>query len=364
MNDTRKARSELRRGQRRRLYTIIVTAVVVVAALVVAVVALTSRHGAPAPLEKQTLAESVTTSASAAPTSSASVEVPELIGQSVVAARTVLSAAGLEVDVQTQNASTSAAPGTVLWQDPQNGMLVAPGSLVVLRIAPARPAATTAATTVSAAKPGSRFVVCIDPGHQAHTNSTQEPYGPGSTKLVNAVNGGATGVTTHLPEYEVALEIAMNLKSRLEKQGVKVVMTRTTNDVNISNSRRAQIANDAHADLFVRVHCDSSNSGSVSGMSMQIPGVDKWTRPIAARSNAAGTDVLNAAVASTGAKYRGLFKRTDLTGFNFAKVPAILIECGFMSNPVEDRLLSSPGYQDKIAGGMTTGIMRYLKGSK
>jgi N-acetylmuramoyl-L-alanine amidase len=61
-------------------------------------------------------------------------------------------------------------------------------------------------------------------------------------------------------------------------------------------------------------------------------------------------------VQTTGAASLGLVKRTDLTGFNWANVPAILVECGFMSNPAERRLLQSSSYEWKVAHGLTAGV--------
>ena len=153
----------------------------------------------------------------------------------------------------------------------------------------------------------------------------------------------------------------MNLKEALERRGVKVVMTRTTNDVNLSNSERARIANRAKADLFVRVHGDGSPDSSTAGITTLYPGKTKWTAATSEPSRRAAQLVHRAVVAQTGAADRGVVARTDLSGFNYAVVPSILIECGFLSNPVEDKLLSSPHYQDKLAEGMAKGIVRYLE---
>jgi N-acetylmuramoyl-L-alanine amidase len=66
-----------------------------------------------------------------------------------------------------------------------------------------------------------------------------------------------------------------------------------------------------------------------------------------------------AAVRATGAASLGLLKRTDLTGFNWANVPAILVECGFMSNPGERRLLQSSAYEWKVARGLAAGASAF-----
>jgi N-acetylmuramoyl-L-alanine amidase len=156
------------------------------------------------------------------------------------------------------------------------------------------------------------------------------------------------------------LQIALKLKQQLEARGVTVVMTRTSNDVNITNSARAKIANNAHANLFVRVHCDGSTTSSVKGISTLYPASNQWTKPIAARSKTAAGIVQASLIHATGATNRGAVQRSDLTGFNWATVPSVLVEAGFLSNRAEDALLVTSAYQDKIALGMTEGVMAYL----
>ncbi|TLM83736.1 MAG: N-acetylmuramoyl-L-alanine amidase, partial [Actinobacteria bacterium] len=91
---------------------------------------------------------------------------------------------------------------------------------------------------------------------------------------------------------------------------------------------------------------------------------NQWTKPYVAPSKRAAQLVQSALIANTGAVNRGIKPRTDMTGFNWATVPSIIVESGFLSNPVEDRLLSSPHYQDKLAQGMADGIVSYLKESR
>ena len=57
---------------------------------------------------------------------------------------------------------------------------------------------------------------------------------------------------------------------------------------------------------------------------------------------------------------RGVIERSDLTGFNWSKVPVVLIEMGFLSNPEEDSLLNDSSYQEKIAQGLCNGILEAL----
>lgn len=283
------------------------------------------------------------------------VQVPSVTGKPVEEAEIVLAAAGLAVE--RRETAQVVAPGTaiiVVSQTPAAGEVVDQGTSVVLRV-PAGSMATVASAP--------QFVVCIDPGHQAKSDLKPEPIGPGSSETKGRVLGGTTGTATKLPEYEVTLQIATNLQKRLEAAGVKVIMTRTTNDVSISNSERAIIANNAKADLFIRIHCDGSTDSAASGISTLYPGSTQWSSGIAAPSKSAANSVQSAVVAATGAVSRGAIARTDQTGFNWAKVPAVTVECGFMTNPVEDKLLASPHYQDKLAEGMTNGIMAFLRGN-
>ncbi len=299
-------------------------------------------------------------SASVAATSSpGAIEVPDVVGRPLAEAEVVLEAAGLTVKL-TEDPSVAAdavgAARIVHAQEPSAGTLL-PEGMGVMIVVPAEAGASVAV----AANPGvAGKVVCIDPGHQSRGDSSPEPIGPGATETKARVTGGTTGIETRIAEYEVVLQISMNLKAHLEAAGVTVVMTRMTNDVSISNSERAAIANDAGAALFVRVHADGSTDPSRAGISTLYPGENRWTTPIASPSSRAARLVQDAVVASTGAADLGIKPRTDLSGFNWATVPSVLVECGFMTNPVEDRLLSSPHYQDKLAEGMARGILTYL----
>ena len=221
----------------------------------------------------------------------------------------------------------------------------------------AKPVATAAPKTGALAGK----VIAIDPGHQARGDNTPEPIGPGSSQTKPKVAGGTSGVVTHIPEGQTVLEIGLKLRTALEAQGATVVMTRTSQNVNVSNSERAAIANNAHADLFIRLHCDGASSSSVHGISMLVPAKTQWTGPIVASSRSAGDALQAAVIAATGAKNNGVVARSDLSGFNYCKVPSILIEMGFMTNPTEDRELNSADYQARLVAGLTQGCVNWLK---
>lgn len=206
-------------------------------------------------------------------------------------------------------------------------------------------------------------LVCIDPGHQKKANCDKEPIAPASTVMKEKMSWGTMGVATGVPEYKLNLEVSMKLKNVLEKSGIKVLMTRESNDVNSGNIERAKMANDCNADLVVRIHADGMDNSKAKGVSVLYPG-DKYIKDavMLSRSKNAALSILKSIVSHTGAASRGVIKRDDMTGFNWSKVPVMLIEMGFMTNPEEDRLLNSSEYQDKIVQGIAEGINKYFEG--
>jgi len=138
-------------------------------------------------------------------------------------------------------------------------------------------------------------------------------------------------------------------------------MTRTTQDVDLSNIERARIANQADADLFVRIHADGSDNAGTAGIHVLYPkSIEGWTDDIATVSKKAASLAQRELIASTGAHDRGIDARGDMTGFNWSDVPVILPEIGFMTNAAEDRLLATSAYQDKIVQGLVRAILGFL----
>ena len=208
-----------------------------------------------------------------------------------------------------------------------------------------------------------KYVVCLDPGHQTKGNPALEEIAPNSDKKKAKVTTGTRGIVTKKYESELMLEIALKLKTSLESKGYKVIMTRTKNDVDISNKERAIFANDSKADVYIRLHADGSENKNAAGASVLTSSPkNKYTKKVQKESEEFSKILLEEYVKATGAKNRGLIYRDDLTGTNWATVPNTLIELGFMSNAEEDKELSEKDYQDKIVKGLVNGIERYLGG--
>jgi len=195
-------------------------------------------------------------------------------------------------------------------------------------------------------------LICIDPGHGTipAIGRQTEPIGPGSSQLKIKDGGGTAG------EAPVALAIALKTRALLKGDGYRVAMTRTGRTYAGGNIERARFCNVRHAALMIRIHADGSTDRSLHGVKTLVPALHRgWTDDIYASSVRAARMVQSAVVRQTRALDLGLLQRSDLTGFNWANVPAVLVECGFMTNPAEARLLRSNAYQLKIARGLTAG---------
>lgn len=205
--------------------------------------------------------------------------------------------------------------------------------------------------------------ICIDAGHQRYGNNALEAIGPGSSTRKPKVTSGTEGKYTHKAESEVNLETAKKLKNILISRGYKVVMVRESQDVNISNIQRAEIANKSNADLAIRIHCDGSGNSDLHGYFILTPSSsNRFLSSSIVNSSLRLTKCLLPAIQkATGANNRGISYRDDLTGTNWSKVPTVLVEMGEMSNKQEDYALSTPAYQEKMATGMANGIDDYFK---
>lgn len=205
-------------------------------------------------------------------------------------------------------------------------------------------------------------MIYLDPGHQRYADFSTEPIGPGSSTRKEKMTGGATGVATGVPEYKFNLTIAKKLRTALLKKGYAVVMSRTSHDVKLGNVARAKKGNKSGADICIRIHADSFSNSSAKGASILYASSSNpyYAGKYAKKSKKLATKLSNSYCKATGIYNRGIIVRNDLTGTNWSKMPTVLIECGFLSNPSEDRKLNNASFQKKMVKGMVNGIDAYF----
>ncbi|GHV55140.1 hypothetical protein FACS1894216_16730 [Synergistales bacterium] len=185
--------------------------------------------------------------------------------------------------------------------------------------------------------------------------------GPGAKAAKPKVSPGTAGVSTRVPEYKLTLAVSLKLRDELTARGYNVFMVRETDDVNISNKERAEMASGIGADVFVRIHADAHKNSSVNGILVLSPAENNPYIPeLYDSSYALSKYILDAMVAETGAKNRGVSEVDNMSGINWSTIPVTLAEMGLMTNPAEDRLMQTEAYQLKLAIGIANGIDNYF----
>ncbi|MBR3069259.1 MAG: RICIN domain-containing protein [Lachnospiraceae bacterium] len=219
-----------------------------------------------------------------------------------------------------------------------------------------------AAEDTPAPAPGRQYIVAIDPGHQRHGSSALEPNAPDSSVMKARVTSGTEGLWSGLEEYDLNLRVGLKLRAELEARGYSVYMVRTTHDVDLSNAERAQMAAAAHADIFIRIHANSSDSPSVRGvMAYQPSSANRYlSSSVIANSQRLSELLVAHECAATGFLSRGILDGDDMTGINWASMPVSIIEMGFMSNREDDLYMASEAGQSAIARGLANGVDAYF----
>jgi N-acetylmuramoyl-L-alanine amidase len=174
---------------------------------------------------------------------------------------------------------------------------------------------------------GSPITVVIDAGHGGHDR------------------GGIPG--QRVSEKEMTLDVSRRLRSVLAASGYRVVMTRDS-DVFVPLGTRCAIANSYRNAIFVSVHFNSAKRRGASGIETYFYGRDSLSLASAIHYYVAG----GAPSENRGVRRRGYFvlRRTN--------IPAVLVECGFLTNPTEAAYAQNASYRQKLAEAIAAGVRR------
>ncbi|MGW0750568.1 N-acetylmuramoyl-L-alanine amidase [Streptomyces sp. NPDC002587] len=242
---------------------------------------------------------------------------------------------------------------------------------------PATPSATPSAAPAAAPAKGplTGRTVVIDPGHNTgnfkHTDEIDQQVDIGTGRK----ECDTTGTTTNsgYMEAEFTLDVSLRLRTALEAQGAKVVLTHVADRPwGPCINERARIGNEAGADAVVSVHADGVSAGN-RGFHIILPAKVKGgaadTAAIVEPSRQLGERIAGNFARTTGsapANYlgggTGLVVRDDLGGLNLSTRPKVFIECGNMRDAKDAAQLTSPEWRQKAAQGIADGIVGFLGG--
>ena len=191
-------------------------------------------------------------------------------------------------------------------------------------------------------------VIVIDPGHQEVPNTELEKVYKGSTAEKDKATSGAVGVNSGAKEYELTLQYALVLREYLEGCGAKVILTRDSNDADISNIERAKIATDNKADCFIRLHADSAPESDIKGVKVYVPSTGSYSKN-AVKEGKKLADLVAEQIGSTSL---GVVQSNMYTGLNYAdSVKSYQLVVGYLSNSDDDALVtdSETPYKTAVA---------------
>lgn len=205
--------------------------------------------------------------------------------------------------------------------------------------------------------PAEPRTVCIDPGHPSE------------------VGIGTRG--KRITEVGVCWQVALKLKTLLEQQGMKVLLTKQRERETVTNRRRAEIANRARADLLLRLHCDyaPNETGTATFFPDRAGKIGKKRGPSASviqASRACAAKFHPAMMAHLEGKLsdRGVHpdthtaiggKQGALTGSIYARVPVLLVEMAVLNHPQDEDFLAGEAGQKQMAEALARGITAALK---
>lgn len=188
----------------------------------------------------------------------------------------------------------------------------------------------------------------------------------GKTIMVDPGHGGLSMTGTALADESVAektvtLAIALKMMDMLESRGAKVIMTRTM-DSSLTLEERAEKITNMNPDLFVSIHCDGTTNTADAGTHSFY--FRPYSQPLAASINTALANIYKTKIYSpSDTNYAKVDKAIKYYPFYVTRMnqcPSVLVETGFMTNPIEGKILAEDNAQYWFAQGITDGIVNYF----
>jgi N-acetylmuramoyl-L-alanine amidase len=196
-------------------------------------------------------------------------------------------------------------------------------------------------------------VIVIDPGHGGYDQ-------------------GLVGIAGY-QEKVLCLDVALRLKTLLEKTLTQTIVLTRTEDIGISIEDRARLASESEGDLLISIHAGATMTPGTSGIAIYY----RPPRSLIARrglfsrsagfpdddahaSRALGDSIAGALTTTTSAALRGVHSAPARL-LQQAVMPSIMIEVGCLTNLNEEALMKTPEYREQIAQGIADGVLAYLK---
>ena len=184
--------------------------------------------------------------------------------------------------------------------------------------------------------------IVLDPGHGGHDTGAYDPIDPAQGDMLCTIEG------------EMAFDIAQRTERLLAAAGHDVYLTRRPTEF-ISLQTRCDIANKLKSDIFVSVHLNAHRDENVKGIEVfSFPGSKEGAK----LRNAVYMEIMDRLAGWT---QRGT-KEANFYVLRETDMPAILVECGFVTNVEEERELHKPETRQKFAEGIAAGVMAYGEG--
>lgn len=169
-----------------------------------------------------------------------------------------------------------------------------------------------------------------------------------STVVIDAGHGGKDGgsVWNGLIEKRLCLDVAKRVEAALKSRGLKTVMTRRT-DTFVELEQRARIANRVPSSIFVSIHFNGSRKTIISG------GETYYRSP---RGKLLASAISRSTKSKVPGGSRGIFN-ADYKVLRETKMPAVLVECGYISNKREAARCADPAHRQKLADAIVSGLL-------